>query len=51
MYSDERRHIVAGVALDDLVRDPRQRPPYFVLAEDDLLVALHRYLPGLSGPG
>ena len=27
-----------GIALDDLVRDPRQRAPHFLLAEDDLLV-------------
>ena len=29
-----------GIALDDLVRDARQRSPHVLLAEDDLLVAL-----------
>ena len=49
--ADERRRRLAGVALEDLVRDARQRPPYFLLVEDDLLVCCHRFLPGLTGPG
>src|ERR1019366_5204650 len=42
---------ITGVALEDLVRDARQRPSDFLLVEDDLLVALHSFLPGLAGPG
>jgi hypothetical protein len=39
------------IALEDLVSDARERPPDLVLAEDDLLICLHRFLPGLTGPG
>ena len=50
MDPDERRDLLTGVPLDDLVGDAHQRSPYFLLVEDDLLV-FHRFLPGLSGPG
>ncbi len=49
--ADERRSGIVRVALDDLVRDARERSPDFLLVEDDLLVAFHRFLPGLAGPG
>jgi hypothetical protein len=51
MDSNQRGCILARVALDDLVSDARQRPPDLVLSEDDLLVCVHRFLPGLTGPG
>jgi hypothetical protein len=51
MDANEGGYAIAGVALDDLVRDARQRTPDFPLAEDHLLVAFHRFLPGLAGPG
>ncbi len=49
--ADERGYRTVGVALEDLVRDARERPPYFVLVQDDLLIGCHRFLPGLTGPG
>ncbi len=50
--ADESQSGSLRVALGDLVRDARQRPLHVLLAEDDLLAALiHRFLPGLTGPG
>ncbi len=49
--ADERRSGNAGVALDDLVRDTRERSIDVLLVEDDLLTASHLFLPGLAGPG
>ena len=51
MDADQRRSRRQGIALDDLMRDAHQRPPHVLRLEDDLLVAVHRFLPGLSGPG
>ena len=51
MDTDQRRRS-AGVALGDLVRDARERPLHIALVQHDLLVAfVHRFLPGLTGPG
>jgi hypothetical protein len=45
------RSAIPGVALEDLVRDARERPTDFLLVEDHLLVDWHLFLPGLAGPG
>ena len=65
MDADDAETGVVRVALGDLVRDARERPAHVRLPEDDRdggavgagrVVALraglvHRFLPGLTGPG
>ena len=50
MDAHDRQAVVLGVLLDDLVSDPHERAAHVVAVEDDLL-AVHRLLPGLTGPG
>ena len=50
--ADDRKPAALGVALGDLVSDAGQRPLNVLLAEDNPLKAcVHRFLPGLTGPG
>jgi hypothetical protein len=52
VHTDQSHGPAARISLGDLVSEARQRPPHVPLAQDDLLGAsVHRFLPGLTGPG